>query len=211
VIFREHTYATEAHVLIAGIARTTCLNADKERVTAGFIAPGLIPELPSLSTSRFDFCWEAYNNCRVGTLDWNGFGGVTLNGREAAFTRFHHSSVKYWYRLFRRTSPFLDRITLSWKELRIRRRRSIRSPHRRVFSAVRLACGSHCLSVGMYLVGNGGFEVSQLKTSIRRHHFYGAPVGRITCVSAENFADLCVALSVRQSGFDFRTMELLSA
>jgi hypothetical protein len=82
VIFREHTYATEAHVLIAGIARTTCLNADKERVTAGFIAPGLIPELPSLSTSRFDFCWEAYNNCRVGTLDWNGFGGVTLNGRK---------------------------------------------------------------------------------------------------------------------------------
>ena len=31
-----------------------------------------------------------------------------LNGREAAFTRFHHSSVKYWYRLFRRTSGLLD-------------------------------------------------------------------------------------------------------
>jgi CRP/FNR family cyclic AMP-dependent transcriptional regulator len=108
VIFREHTYASEAHVLVAGIARITCLNADKERTTVGLIAPGPIPELPSLSTSRFDFRCEAYSNCRVGTLDWSGFAGVTLNGREAAFTRFHHSSVKYWYRLFRRTSGLLD-------------------------------------------------------------------------------------------------------
>ena len=108
VIFREHTYATEAHMLIAGIARITCLNAAKERVTVGLIAPGPIPELPSLSTSRFEFCCEAYNNCRVGTLDWKGFTGVTPNGREAAFTRFHHSSVKYWYRLFRRTSGLLN-------------------------------------------------------------------------------------------------------
>ena len=108
VIFRESTYATEAHVLLAGIARITCLNADRERVTVGLIAPGPIPELPSLSTSRFDFRCEAYNNCRVGTLDWKGFGGVTANGREAAFTKFHHSSVKYWYRLFRRTSALLN-------------------------------------------------------------------------------------------------------
>src|SRR6202034_3715052 len=37
VIFREQTYATDAHVLIAGIARITCLNAAKERVTVGLI------------------------------------------------------------------------------------------------------------------------------------------------------------------------------
>jgi hypothetical protein len=108
VIFRELAYANEAHVLVAGVARITCLNADKERVTVGLIAPGPIPELPSLSTSRFDFRCEAYNDCRVGTLDWKGFGSITLNGRESAFTKFHHSSVKYWYRLFRRTSGLLN-------------------------------------------------------------------------------------------------------
>jgi hypothetical protein len=86
------------------------------------IAPGPIPELPSLSTSRFDFRCEAYNNCRVGTLDWSGFGSITSNGREAAFTRFHQSSVKYWYRLFRRTSSLLnldlhERIALTMMDL----------------------------------------------------------------------------------------------
>jgi CRP/FNR family cyclic AMP-dependent transcriptional regulator len=118
VIFREHTYASDAHVLVAGIARITCLNADKERTTVGLIAPGPIPELPSLSTSRFDFRCAAYNNCRVGTLDWSGFGSVTLNGREAAFTRFHQSSVKYCYRLFRRLNLDLhERIALTMLDL----------------------------------------------------------------------------------------------
>jgi CRP-like cAMP-binding protein len=122
VIFREHTYVSEAHVLVAGIARITCLNADKKRTTGGLIAPGPIPELPAFSTSRFDFCCEASNNCRVGILDWNGFGSITLNGREAAFTRFHRSSVKYLYRLFRRTSGLLDldlheRLALTMRDL----------------------------------------------------------------------------------------------
>jgi hypothetical protein len=98
----------EAHVLVTGIARITCLNAGNERVTVALIAPGPIPELPSLPMSRFDFRCEAYNNCRVGTLDWKGFEGVTLNGREAAFRKFHQNDLKHWYRLLRRTSGLLN-------------------------------------------------------------------------------------------------------
>jgi CRP-like cAMP-binding protein len=41
-------------------------------------------------------------------LDWSSFGSVTFERTEAAFTRFRHSSVKYWYHLFRRTSGLLD-------------------------------------------------------------------------------------------------------
>jgi len=108
VIFRECAGANEAHVLIAGIARITCLNASNERVTAALIAPGPIPELPSLPMSRFDFRCEAYNNCRVGTLDWKGFESITLNGREAAFRKFHQNDLKHWYRLLRRTSGLLS-------------------------------------------------------------------------------------------------------
>src|SRR5580704_11094089 len=55
VIFRESALANEAHVLIAGIARITCLNANHDRVTVALIAPGPIPELPSPPMSRFDF------------------------------------------------------------------------------------------------------------------------------------------------------------
>jgi len=107
-IFRESPLANEAHVLIAGIARITCLNANDERVTVALIAPGPIPELPSLSMSRFDFRCEAYNNCRVGTLDWKGFESIALNGRELAFRRFHENDLKHWYRLLRRTSGLLN-------------------------------------------------------------------------------------------------------
>jgi CRP-like cAMP-binding protein len=108
VIFRESPLANEAHVLIAGIARITCLNASNERVTVALIAPGPIPELPSLPMSRFDFRCEAYDNCRVGTLDWKGFESVTLNGRESAFRKFHQNDLKHWYRLLRRTSGLLN-------------------------------------------------------------------------------------------------------
>src|SRR5579863_6099981 len=108
VIFRESPLANEAHVLIAGIARITCLNASNQRVTVALIAPGPIPELPSLPLSRFDFRCEAYNNCRVGTLEWKGFENITINGREAAFRKFHQNDLKHWYRLLRRTSGLLN-------------------------------------------------------------------------------------------------------
>ena len=108
VIFRESAGANEAHVLLAGIARITCLNAGNERVTVALIAPGPIPELPSLLMSRFDFRCEAYNNCRVGTLDWKGFESITSNGRESAFRKFHQNDLKHWYRLLRRTSGLLN-------------------------------------------------------------------------------------------------------
>jgi CRP-like cAMP-binding protein len=108
VIFRESALANEAHVLVAGIARITCLNSNHERVTVALIAPGPIPELPSLPMSRFDFRCEAYNNCRVGTLEWKGFEGITLNGHQSAFRKFHQNDLKHWYRLLRRTSGLLN-------------------------------------------------------------------------------------------------------
>jgi CRP/FNR family transcriptional regulator, cyclic AMP receptor protein len=108
VISRQSTLANVAHVLVAGIARITCLNANNERVTVALIAPGPIPELPSPPMNRFDFRSEAYNNCRVGTLDWNGFERITLNGRESAFRKFHQNDLKHWYRLLRRTSGLLN-------------------------------------------------------------------------------------------------------
>jgi hypothetical protein len=78
VFLRESEFADEAHVLVAGIARVTCLNAHNERATVALVAPGPIPELPSLTISRFDFRCEAYNNCRVGTFGVEGLRGHHL-------------------------------------------------------------------------------------------------------------------------------------
>jgi len=92
-------------------------------VTVALIAPGPIPELPSLPMSRFDFRCEAYNNCRVGTLDWKGFENIIVNGRESAFRKFHQNDLKHWYRLLRRNSGLLnldlhERVWLAMLDLR---------------------------------------------------------------------------------------------
>jgi len=119
--FHEAAQANEAQVLLAGIARITCLNADNQRVTIALIAPGLIPELPPQAMSRFDFRCEAYNDCRVGTLNWNGFDRITPNGAQTAFREFHQNDLKHWYRLMRHTSGLLsdlhERIALTMLDL----------------------------------------------------------------------------------------------
>lgn len=108
LIFRQSMLANVAHVLVAGNVRITCLNANNERVTVDLIPPGLIPELPAAPMSHLDFRCEAYNNCRVATLDWKAFDSITLNGRESAFRKFQQDNLKHWYRLLRRTSCLLN-------------------------------------------------------------------------------------------------------
>ncbi|HXR36233.1 MAG TPA: Crp/Fnr family transcriptional regulator [Candidatus Binataceae bacterium] len=107
VIFGESTFVNGAHVLLAGIARLTCLNANNQRVTVDLIPPGPIPELPYPPMRQLDFRYEAYRNCTVGTLDWKGFDTITLHGRETALRKFHQNDLKHWYRLMRRTSGLL--------------------------------------------------------------------------------------------------------
>jgi CRP-like cAMP-binding protein len=104
----ESEYVNKAHVLIAGIARITCLNAKRQRVTVALIAPGPIPEMPAMPLSRFEFRFEAYSNCRVGTLEWKGFESIAVNGRESTLRKFHQNDLKHWYRLLRRTSCLLN-------------------------------------------------------------------------------------------------------
>ena len=122
VILRESTVVNEAHVLVSGIARVTCLNGRNERVTVALLAPGAIPGFPVLPVNRFDFRCESYSNCRVGTMDWNGFESVTANGRESAFKKFHQNDLKHWYRLFLRSSGLLhldlhDRLAITMLDL----------------------------------------------------------------------------------------------
>ncbi len=122
VIWREAALASEAHILLTGIARITCQNARSERVTIALLAPGPIPEFPSLSVSRFGFRCEAYNDCRVGSLSWNDFNGITAHSSESAFKKFHQNDLQQWYRLLLRSTSFLnlglhERIAITLLEL----------------------------------------------------------------------------------------------
>jgi CRP-like cAMP-binding protein len=122
VILHETGLTAQAHILLTGIARITCMNARSERVTVALIAPGLIPELPALPLSRSSFQCEAYNDCRVGTLSLNEFEGVTEKSAESAFRHLHENDLKQWYRLLLRSSSFLnlglhERIAITLLEL----------------------------------------------------------------------------------------------
>ena len=122
LILREAALAQDAHILISGIARITCRNARNERVTVAMLAPGPIPEFPALPLSQSGFQCEAYNDCRVGTVSWADFEGITPNAPESAFKQFHSNDLKQWYRLLLRSSSFLnlslhERIAIALLEL----------------------------------------------------------------------------------------------
>jgi CRP/FNR family transcriptional regulator, cyclic AMP receptor protein len=122
VIFREAALASDAHILLQGIARITCRNTRGERVTVALLPPGPIPEFPSMPFSRFDFRCEAYNDCRVGSLAWNDFNGIAEHGSESVFKKFHQNDLQQWYRLLLRGSGFLnlglhERIAITLLEL----------------------------------------------------------------------------------------------
>ena len=108
VILRDAALARDAHILLAGIARITCRNARNERVTVAMFAPGPIPEFPALPLSQSGFQCEAYNDCRVGTVSWAAFDGITANASESVFKQFHQNDLKQWYRLLLRSSSFLN-------------------------------------------------------------------------------------------------------
>ncbi len=122
IILREVSLAQDAHILLTGIARITCRNARNERVTVAMLAPGPIPEFPALPISQSGFQCEAYNDCRVGSVSWADFDGITSNAPESAFRQFHRNDLKQWYRLLLRSSSFLnlglhERIAIALLEL----------------------------------------------------------------------------------------------
>jgi CRP-like cAMP-binding protein len=122
VILRKTVLASEAHILLKGIARVTCQNARSKRVTIALLAPGPIPEFPSGPLSRFDFQCEAYNDCRVGSLGWDDFDDITVHGSGSAVSKFHETDLQQCYRLLLRSSGFLnlglhDRVALTLIEL----------------------------------------------------------------------------------------------
>ena len=108
IILSQAALASEAHILLKGIARITCENGRHERITIALLAPGPIPEFPALPLNRFDFRCEAYNDCRVGSLSWTEFDAITVHGAAIAFKKFHENDMQQWYRLLQRSSVFLN-------------------------------------------------------------------------------------------------------
>jgi len=108
VMLGENGLASEAHILLTGVANITCLNSKSERVTVALLPPGPIPEFPSQSPSRWRFQCDAYSNCRFGTISWDRFNAIALNAPRSAFREFHQNNLQLWYRLLLRGSTLLN-------------------------------------------------------------------------------------------------------
>ena len=122
LILSDAALASEAHILLTGIARITCLKARSERMTVALLAPGPIPELPALPIIKSSFQCEAYSDCRVGSLGWDDFDRITADAPESASKKFHENDLKQWYRLLLRSSSFLklglrERVAIALLEL----------------------------------------------------------------------------------------------
>ncbi len=108
VMLLENGLTSEAHILLTGVARITCLNARGERITVALVPPGPIPEFPSQLPSRWRFECNAYSNCRFGTLSWDHFNAIAVTALPSAFREFHQSNLRLWYRMLLRGSTFLN-------------------------------------------------------------------------------------------------------
>ncbi|HVB83094.1 MAG TPA: Crp/Fnr family transcriptional regulator [Candidatus Binataceae bacterium] len=122
VMLGENGLTSEAHILLSGVAKISCLNARDERVTVALVPPGPIPEFPSQLPSRWRFQCDAYSNCRFGTLGWEHFNAIAVSAPPSAFREFHQSNMRLWYRLLLRGSTFLnlnlhDRVEMALLEL----------------------------------------------------------------------------------------------
>jgi CRP-like cAMP-binding protein len=122
VILRESEVVSTAHILLAGTASLSCLNVKTERVTVALLAPGPIPEVPTLPFTPSRFQIEAYDDCRVGSLAWEQFDCISAQSSQSAFRKFHQNNLQLWYRLLLRGSSFLslslrDRIGMALLDL----------------------------------------------------------------------------------------------
>jgi CRP-like cAMP-binding protein len=108
VICGEAGLASQAHILLAGVARITSANSRRQRVTVSLLAPGPIPEFPALPSSPYPFQCEAYDECRVGMVTWERFHAISPSVSPRAMRAFHQNNLRHWYRLLLRSSGFLS-------------------------------------------------------------------------------------------------------
>jgi CRP-like cAMP-binding protein len=122
VILHEGELASQFHILLAGAASVTHLNAEGARVMVALLAPGPVPDFPFPLNNPYHFQFEAFSDCRLGSLSWEQFDGITLNAGRSAERALNQNKLQRWFQVLVRGSSFLnlslhERIALTLVEL----------------------------------------------------------------------------------------------
>jgi CRP-like cAMP-binding protein len=120
----DHKHSPEAaYVLLSGIARITCRNRKGERTLVIMVAPGMIPNVPSTSTSvNYNFRCEAVTACNVGRIPLEAFIEIALGIASADFKHMADSYSGRWDLVQLRCANFMactleERVALILLEL----------------------------------------------------------------------------------------------
>ena len=108
IMLGEAALATEAHILLTGVARITCLNLQGARVTVALLGPGPIAQFPSWDDHNFKFQCCAYRDCRVGSMSRNDFDRITRGGAEPGARRMREHDLRQCFRLIVRGSTCIS-------------------------------------------------------------------------------------------------------
>src|SRR5258708_16302864 len=109
VISEEKNSADLAYVLLAGVARITCLNRKGLRNLLMMVAPGMIPGFPPRVVGlNYNFRCEAVTNCQVGTVELEKFIEISLGIDSEDFKRIATSHLVRWDLVQLRCSNFMS-------------------------------------------------------------------------------------------------------
>ena len=109
VISEEKNSADLAYVLLAGVARITCLNRKGLRNLLMMVAPGMVPGFPPAVTGiNYNFRCEAVTNCQIGTVELEKFIEISLGIDSEDFKRMATSYLGRWDLVQLRCSNFMS-------------------------------------------------------------------------------------------------------
>jgi CRP/FNR family transcriptional regulator, cyclic AMP receptor protein len=125
-IYREDQAEMATYILIAGIAKLTCLNRSGKRNLLEVLGPGDVIEIPSLLPDiHHNLSFEAFSDCQLGLISPKELveGIIGIPFRE--FSQALNLTVDRWWRLLERHSNFLnqsvrERVALALNDMSIK-------------------------------------------------------------------------------------------
>jgi CRP-like cAMP-binding protein len=109
IIFDEKHSPDSAYILLAGVARITCLNRKGQRTLVIMVAPGMIPCFPpAVPGISYNFRCEAVTVCRIGTIELESLVEISLEIASADFKRMASIYVGRWDLVQLRCANFMS-------------------------------------------------------------------------------------------------------
>ena len=98
-----------AYILLAGVARITCINRKGQRVLLMMVGPGMIPSIPQPTPGvSFGFRCEAVTDCEIATIGMDALINISLGTSALDFQRMAYNCLGRWDAVHVRCADFMS-------------------------------------------------------------------------------------------------------